>query len=34
VRYYKVKYYFDLSQVLTAEQRQQVQKDLAQAASE
>ncbi|WP_393947120.1 Spy/CpxP family protein refolding chaperone [Kluyvera intermedia] len=34
IRYYKVKYYFDLSQVLTAEQRQQVQKDLAQAASE
>lgn len=34
VRYYKVKYYFDLSQVLTPEQRQQVQSDLAQAASE
>ena len=34
VRYYKVKYYFDLSQVLTAEQRKQVQKDLAQALSE
>lgn len=34
VRYYKVKYYFDLSQVLTADQRKQVQKDLAQAASE
>ena len=34
VRYYKVKYYFDLSQVLTPEQRKQVQKDLAQAASE
>ena len=34
VRYYKVKYYFDLSQVLTAEQRKQVQNDLAQAAAE
>jgi Spy/CpxP family protein refolding chaperone len=33
-RYYKVKYYFDLSQVLTPEQRQQVQSDLAQAATE
>ena len=34
VRYYKVKYYFDLSQVLTADQRKQVQNDLAQAAAE
>lgn len=34
VRYYKVKYYFDLSQVLTPEQRKQVQSDLAQAAEE
>ena len=34
VRYYKVKYYFDLSHVLTAEQRKQVQNDLAQAAAE
>ena len=34
VRYYKVKYYFDLSQVLTADQRKQVQSDLAQAAAE
>lgn len=34
VRYYKVKYYFDLSQVLTPDQRKQVQSDLAQAASE
>ncbi|MFV0262295.1 MAG: Spy/CpxP family protein refolding chaperone [Kluyvera sp.] len=34
VRYYKVKYYFDLSQVLTPEQRKQVQNDLAQAAAE
>lgn len=34
VRYYKVKYYFDLSQVLTPAQRKQVQKDLADAASE
>ncbi|ENT8215596.1 TPA: Spy/CpxP family protein refolding chaperone [Salmonella enterica] len=30
-RYYRVKYYFDLSKVLTPEQRQQVQQDLAQA---
>ncbi len=28
-RYYRVKYYFDLSKVLTPEQRQQVQQDLA-----
>lgn len=34
VRYYKVKYYFDLSQILTPAQRQQVQKDLAQAVTE
>ncbi|EPK7361018.1 Spy/CpxP family protein refolding chaperone [Kluyvera intermedia] len=34
VRYYKVKYYFDLSQVLTPEQRKQVQSDIAQAAAE
>ena len=34
VRYYKVKYYFDLSQVLTPEQRKQVQTDIAQAAAE
>ncbi|HFK4065257.1 TPA: Spy/CpxP family protein refolding chaperone [Kluyvera ascorbata] len=34
VRYYKVKYYFDLSQVLTADQRKQVQNDLAQATAE
>ena len=34
VRYYKVNYYLDLSQVLTAEQRKQVQNDLAQAAAE
>ncbi|MCJ1877423.1 hypothetical protein GKR53_25775 [Klebsiella sp. HSTU-Sny5] len=33
-RYYKVRYYFDLSQVLTPEQRQQVRDDLAQAATE
>ncbi len=30
-RYYRVKYYFDLSKVLTPEQRQQVQQDLARA---
>lgn len=29
-RYYRVKYYFDVNQVLTPEQRKQVQKDLAQ----
>lgn len=34
VRYYRVKYYFDVNQVLTPEQREQVQKDLAQALSE
>ncbi|TNV21330.1 hypothetical protein FH968_07785 [Buttiauxella sp. B2] len=33
-RYYKVKYYFDLSQVLTPEQRQLVQNDLVKAATE
>lgn len=34
VRYYRVKYYFDVNQVLRPEQRKQVQKDLAQALSE
>lgn len=34
VRYYRVKYYFDVNQVLTPEQRKQVQKDLAQELSE
>lgn len=34
VRYYRVKYYFDVNQVLMPEQRKQVQKDLAQALSE
>ncbi len=34
VRYYKVMYYFDLSQVLTPEQRKQVLSDIAQAAAE
>lgn len=34
VRYYRVKYYFDVNRVLTPEQRKQVQKDLAQALSE
>ena len=34
VRYYRVQYYFDVNQVLTPEQRKQVQKDLAQALSE
>ena len=34
VRYYRVKYYFYVNQVLTPEQRKQVQKDLAQALSE
>lgn len=33
-RYYKVKYYFDLNQLLTPAQRQQVQDDLAKAAME
>ena len=31
VRYYRVKYYFDVSQVLTPEQREQVKKDLSAA---
>ncbi|MCS5946332.1 Spy/CpxP family protein refolding chaperone [Klebsiella variicola subsp. variicola] len=31
VRYYRVKYYFDVSQVLTLEQREQVKKDLSAA---
>lgn len=30
-RYYRVKYYFDVSQVLTAEQRKQVKTDMANA---
>ena len=34
VRYYRVKYYFGVNQVLTPEQRKQVQKDLAQELSE
>lgn len=34
VRYYRVKYYFDVNQVLTPEQRIQVKKDLADALSE
>ncbi|MBJ9279337.1 Spy/CpxP family protein refolding chaperone [Citrobacter amalonaticus] len=34
VRYYRVKYYFDLSKVLTPEQRKQVQDDIAQTLSE
>ena len=34
VRYYRVKYYFYVNQVLTPEQRKQVQKDLAQELSE
>ncbi|EMF0720707.1 Spy/CpxP family protein refolding chaperone [Citrobacter sp. Marseille-Q6884] len=33
-RYYRVKYYFDLNKVLTPEQRQLVQKDIAQTLSE
>lgn len=33
-RYYKIRYYFDLSQILTPEQRQQAQNDLTQAATE
>ncbi|ENQ0858215.1 hypothetical protein ACEJ30_005497 [Klebsiella oxytoca] len=33
-RYYRVKYYFVVNQVLTPEQRKQVQKDLAQELSE
>lgn len=31
MRYYRVKYYFGINQVLTAEQREQVKKDLQQA---
>ncbi|TXU80873.1 hypothetical protein D4N00_06805 [Klebsiella aerogenes] len=34
VRYYRVKYYFGVNQVLTPEQRTQVKKDLSQAWSE
>ncbi|MEG0531407.1 MAG: hypothetical protein RR610_08765, partial [Citrobacter sp.] len=33
-RYYRVKYYFDLSKVLTPEQRKLVQKDIAQTLGE
>ncbi|MGL4725401.1 MAG: Spy/CpxP family protein refolding chaperone [Scandinavium sp.] len=33
-RYYRVKYYFDVNQVLTPEQRKQVRKDLIESASE
>lgn len=34
VRYYRVKYYFDVNQVLTPAQRTQVKQDLTQALSE
>ena len=34
VRYYRVKYYFGVNQVLTPDQRTQVKKDLSQALSE
>ena len=34
VRYYRVKYYFGVNQVLTPEQRTQVKKDLSRALSE
>ena len=34
VRYYRVKYYFGVNQILTPEQRTQVKKDLSQALSE
>ncbi|MBA7845055.1 hypothetical protein HV213_03435 [Klebsiella sp. RHBSTW-00484] len=34
VRYYRVKYYFGVNQVLTPDQRKQMQKDLAQELSE
>ncbi|BBS10468.1 hypothetical protein AAHE33_001716 [Klebsiella aerogenes] len=34
VRYYRVKYYFGVNQVLTPQQRTQVKKDLSQALSE
>lgn len=33
-RYYRVKYYFDVNQVLTPEQRKQVREDLIESASE
>ncbi|MFZ5198745.1 Spy/CpxP family protein refolding chaperone [Enterobacter kobei] len=33
-RYYRVKYYFDVSQVLTPEQRKQVKSDMANALAE
>lgn len=33
-RYYRVKYYFDVSQVLTAEQRKQIRTDMANALAE
>ncbi|HED5666667.1 Spy/CpxP family protein refolding chaperone [Enterobacter kobei] len=33
-RYYRVKYYFDVSQVLTPEQRKQVKTDIANALAE
>ena len=33
-RYYRVKYYFDVSQVLTPEQRKQVKTDMANALAE
>ncbi|WP_330985619.1 MULTISPECIES: Spy/CpxP family protein refolding chaperone [Enterobacterales] len=33
-RYYRVKYYFDVNQVLTPEQRNQVREDLIESASE
>lgn len=34
VRYYRVKYYFDVNQVLTPEQRKQVRDDLIQAVTD
>ncbi|MGG8097990.1 hypothetical protein PGO14_20715 [Klebsiella aerogenes] len=34
VRYYRVKYYFGVNQILTPEQRTQVKKDLSQALSD
>ena len=33
-RYYRVKYYFDVSLVLTPEQRKQIKTDMANALSE
>ncbi|MEG6412993.1 hypothetical protein QCN14_25630, partial [Enterobacter roggenkampii] len=33
-RYYRVKYYFDVSQVLTPEQRKQIRTDMANALAE